>query len=189
MARTPPSSRIEVGAIMGPRELVSTAGEKVAVPDPELLVHLAFRRFAGCPICHLATRALAERHDEVLAAGLREVVLFHSTKEALLKQDDVEGALPFPVIGDPDKEIYREFGVESSLVSILSPKILLPDLRGMRSKRKALHLNLAGGPLGLPAEFLIAPGGRVVAAHYGKHAYDQWSVDDLLELATVRHSG
>lgn len=189
MARPPRASRIEVGTIVSPHELVSTTGEKVAVPDTEHLVHLAFRRFAGCPICHLATRALAQRHDEVLAAGIREVVLFHSTAEALLKQDDVEGALPYPVIPDPDKELYREFGVESSPMAVLNPKILLPDMRGMRSKRKALHLNLAGGALGLPAEFLIAADGRVLAAHYGKHAYDQWSVDELLEFASARQTG
>ncbi len=34
--------------------------------------------------------------------------------------------------------------------------------------------------LGLPADFLIDPDGRVLAAHYGTHANDQWSVDDLL---------
>ena len=33
--------------------------------------------------------------------------------------------------------------------------------------------------LGLPADFLIDPGGRVV----GRHANDQWSVDELLTHA------
>jgi hypothetical protein len=40
-----------------------------------------------------------------------------------------------------------------------------------------------GGRLGLPAEFLIARGGRVIAAKYGEHADDQWSVSELLEHA------
>jgi hypothetical protein len=34
--------------------------------------------------------------------------------------------------------------------------------------------------VGLPADFLIARDGTVIAAKYGQHAYDQWSVDDLL---------
>ena len=37
-----------------------------------------------------------------------------------------------------------------------------------------------GGPFGLPADFLIAPDGRVAAVKYGEHAYDQWTVDELL---------
>jgi hypothetical protein len=42
---------------------------------------------------------------------------------------------------------------------------------------------IGGGPLGLPAEFLIAPSGQIKAVKYGTHAYDQWSVDELIALA------
>ena len=37
--------------------------------------------------------------------------------------------------------------------------------------------------LGLPADFLIEPDGRVREAKYGRHASDQWSVDELIRLA------
>jgi hypothetical protein len=39
--------------------------------------------------------------------------------------------------------------------------------------------------LGLPADFLLDPDGTVVAAHYGRHADDQWSVDELLDIHRV----
>jgi hypothetical protein len=39
-----------------------------------------------------------------------------------------------------------------------------------------------GGILGLPTNFLIASDGSVRAVHYGTHAHDQWTVDELLEL-------
>ena len=42
-----------------------------------------------------------------------------------------------------------------------------------------------GGPFGLPADLLIAPDGRIAAVKYGKNAYDQWTVDELLEHATL----
>jgi hypothetical protein len=48
---------------------------------------------------------------------------------------------------------------------------------------RAPSLTPAGGRLGLPADFLIASDGRVLALKYGSHAYDQWSVDELLALA------
>src|SRR5260370_10442324 len=38
----------------------------------------------------------------------------------------------------------------------------------------------------LPADFLIAPSGRINAVKYGKHAYDQWSVDELLGWSDQR---
>ena len=36
----------------------------------------------------------------------------------------------------------------------------------------------------LAADFLIEPDGRVRAAKYGRHASDDWSVDELLQLAS-----
>jgi hypothetical protein len=40
----------------------------------------------------------------------------------------------------------------------------------------------------LPADFLIGPGGRVLAAKYGKYVDDHWLVDELLDLAkNARH--
>jgi hypothetical protein len=37
----------------------------------------------------------------------------------------------------------------------------------------------------MPADFLIGADGAVVARKYGEHADDQWSVDELLRLATA----
>jgi hypothetical protein len=44
---------------------------------------------------------------------------------------------------------------------------------------------LAGGgdQTGLPADFLIDAGGVIVGAHYGRHADDQWSLDEVLVRA------
>jgi hypothetical protein len=50
-----------------------------------------------------------------------------------------------------------------------------PSLRGAAGRGEE-HL-------GLPADFLIGPDGRVLAARYGKYVDDQWSVDELLDLA------
>lgn len=181
MGRRHGANRIEVGAVVAPRKLAALSGDEVAVPDAERLVHLQFRRFAGCPFCHLHLRSIAERNGEIAAAGIQEVVLFHSSAAALLAHQEEE--LPFPVVPDPGKRLYREFGVESSPLSVLHPWAWRAELRGLRAKRRMFSVDLHGGPLGLPADFLIAPDGRVVACRYGRHAYDQWSVDDLLNLA------
>jgi hypothetical protein len=53
------------------------------------------------------------------------------------------------------------------------------------AKRRApIPASPAKGGLGLPADVLIDADGRVVAVKYGEHAYDQWSVDELLALRT-----
>lgn len=47
-------------------------------------------------------------------------------------------------------------------------------------------INPHGGRLRLPADFLIDTDGTVLAAKYGEHANDQWSVDELLGYAPQR---
>jgi hypothetical protein len=116
------------------------------------------------------------------------VVVFHSPAGELAEH--VTG-LPFAVLADPDKRLYAEFGVESSPRSLLDPRvwgaIVRAVARGLwtvaRGRERLPARRVHGGRLGLPADFLIAPGGRVIACRYGEHAYDQWSVADVLALA------
>jgi peroxiredoxin len=175
-------NRLDPGAEVAPRKLTDIDDRPVPIPDPDQLVHLQFRRFAGCPVCHLHLRSFSARHDELEAAGVREVAVFHATADALRAQPGE--TWPFPLIADPGKELYREFGVESSPLAVLHPKAWATELRGMWDRRRALHrLNVRGGIIGLPADFLIDSDGRIVASHYGAHADDQWSVDQVLQLA------
>jgi peroxiredoxin len=183
------ATRLSVGDRFPQLELTGVLDEPIAVPDPGgALTHLQFRRFAGCPICNLHLRSITARLDEIAAAGIREVVVFHSTPAELRKY---ERDLPFSVVGDPERKLYRRFGVEASARSILRPGAwrALPTgwwhaLRTAISKRRApMPANPTNGNLGLPADVLIDADGNVVAVKYGKHAYDQWSVDDLLAMA------
>ena len=175
-------AKLAVGDGVAGRDLTAIDGSTVRVPDPGSLVHLQLRRFAGCPICHLHVHQLARRHEEIKAAGIREVVVFHSEASALL---EYQGDLPFDVIADPDKALYREFGVESSIRAVLHPRVAAAAVRGIGH-----GASIKGGAtatedrLSMPADFLIGPDGTVLAAKYGKHADDQWSVDELLALAS-----
>jgi len=172
--------RRKVGEVVAARHLVSISGNQVAVPAPGALTHLQFRRFAGCPFCNLHLRSIANRYEEIRGLGILEVVVFHSAAEKLRNYNEPQ---PFPVIADPDRVLYKEFGVEPSLSAILSPRSWGPLLRGLALKTKPLGVDPGTGPLGLPADFLIDAQGRILALKYGEHAYDQWSVDELLAAA------
>lgn len=172
-----------VGERIVERRLVSITGEPVQIPDPEHLVHLQFRRYAGCPYCNLHLRSITARQDEIQAAGVREVVFFHSNAADLLAYNE---PMPFAVIADPTKRVYREFGVESSRWALLHPRAWVPAIRGAMTKSRPLSADHRSGHLGLPADFLIGCDGRVLARKYGTHAFDQWSVDEILALVTDR---
>lgn len=183
-------SQVRSGSTVHDRQLTAVSGDRVAVPDPDRLIHLQFRRFAGCPVCNLHLRSVVRRYGEIEAAGVREVVVFHSPADELLPHTT---ELPFAVVADPARRLYAEFGVERSPRALLDPRAWWPILRAVLSGLREVargreHLPSAsphGGRTGLPADFLVAPDGRVLAAKYGEHVYDQWSVDELLHLAAA----
>jgi peroxiredoxin len=187
------SSPVEPGTVLTPRTLESLTGPPAALPNPERLVHLQFRRFAGCPVCNLHLHSVVQRHPEITAAGIEEIVVFHSPADEL--RTHVTG-FPFTVVADPDKRLYREFGVESAPRALLDPRAWIPIVRAVlrglwNLARGREHLPARtphGGRTGLPADFLIDPTGRVVAMKHGEHAYDQWSVDELLALAAAERT-
>jgi peroxiredoxin len=156
----------------------AVTGEAISLPDPKRLVHLQFRRFVDCPICNTHIAEFRRRAREIEAAGIKEVIVFHSSPKSIRSyQKDV----PFLMVGDPKKTFYKNFGVETSL-AFINLKSLGAGMRGMAHGHFGLRM-VGGGPLGLPADFLIAPSGRINAVKYGTDAYDQWSVDELLTLA------
>ena len=172
-----------IGSQLAPLKLESIQGRQVSIPDATSLTHLQFRRFAGCPMCQLHIRSFIQRHDELQAHGIAEVAVFHSSKKSMLAH---HSQAPFPLIADPLKTLYREFGVESSLMSLLHPKAWPAAMSGLW--RHGMGLPGFGESItGLPADFLIDQKGRVIAVKYGEHAYDQWSVDELIALASRHH--
>jgi len=110
--------KIRVNDPIRPRELTTIQGERITIPVPEFRTHLQFRRFAGCPGCNLHLRSIAKQHDEIRGAGLREVVVFYSSAQAMKAH---QGDLPFAIISDPGRALYEEFGVQIALRSVLSP--------------------------------------------------------------------
>ncbi len=172
----------DVGDKVDPRTLTTITGTDIAVPSPGATVHLQFRRFAGCPICNLHMHDLATRHQEIADAGVIEVVVFHSAAEELSRY---LADLPFAVVADPDRKLYKEFGVESSIRSVLHPRAWRAAARGMRWSSVSGAVGLRENHLGKPADFLIGADGTVRARKYGAHADDQWSVDEIFDLATA----
>jgi peroxiredoxin len=177
-------TQLHPGNVLGRHDLTTISGQPAPVPDAGWLVHLQFRRYAGCPVCNLHLRSFAARHDELAGAGIREVVVFHSRAETMR---EFQSQLPFAAIADPEKKLYAEFGVETmSAWLALDPRSWLAAGRAIT---RAPSLRGATGPgeqhLGLPADFLVGRDGQILAAKYGRRVDDHWSVDDVLGLAAA----
>jgi peroxiredoxin len=188
------AARIAPGDTITARELTTIKSQRILLPAPGILTHLQFRRYAGCPICNLHLQSMARRHDEIAAAGILEIVVFHSAAEDMLPY---QGQLPFAAVADPGRKLYDEFGVTASPLAVLHPKAWTTPLNPRVYPIVLRGIRAGGSPaprhgdtaLGLPADFLIEADGRVRAAKYGRHASDHWSVEELLQLALTPPAG
>jgi peroxiredoxin len=175
-------SRLKIGEIVRPHELTTIHSRLVRIPDPDRLTHLQFRRYAGCPACNVHLRSIARRHDEILSAGIREVVVFHSKRETML---NFQGELPFAAVADPEKKLYAEFGVGQMIwLSAFDPRSWRAVYRALtRSPSLRGAMGRGEDHMGLPADFLIGRDGAILAVKYGEFVDDHWSVDEILARA------
>jgi peroxiredoxin len=156
-------------------------GIEVTVPAPDgLLTHVQFLRFANCPICNLHLQAYIKRIGEIRAAGVREMVLFHSDVKHLA---DYQSAFPFDVIADPTRKFFNRYRIEKSAFAVIGPRAWPSLIAGYRMRPS---FNPDSSTFGLPADFLIGTDGRIMDCHYGTHAADQWTLDTMLRLAAAR---
>jgi len=128
------SNRLQEGQQFPPLQTKTIHGDSISIPDHSVpFVHLQFRRLAGCPICNLHLKQFAARNAEIRSAGIKEVVAFHSADDELLP---FQGAFPFAVIGDPNKKLYRRYGISTSLASVLHPSVWLAIFQGLLTRER-----------------------------------------------------
>lgn len=99
------SEQLLAGEKFPPVSARNIHGAQILIPAETALVHLQFRRFAGCPICNLHLQSFVRRIGEISGQGIKEVVVFHSSDAELLPY---QGDFPFDVIGDPEKKTIQE---------------------------------------------------------------------------------
>lgn len=177
--RNPSSTKLTPSSLIQRQAWQDAYGHEVAIPSATGLTHLQFRRYSGCAVCNLHLRSFIDHQQALCNAGIQEIVIFNSSRDHILA--DIPDS-PFPIIADPHKYLYREFGVETSPLAVFNPKVWLPAMKGalrfgVQLPRDKETMN------GLPADFLVDSQGKIIAVHYGTHAYDQWTLDELLAIA------
>ena len=176
--------KLKAGEKFPAMSLTTTKGKELSIPAPGAkFTHVQFRRFSGCPICNTYIASLRAAANQLQEMGIYEVLFFHSTT---LEVQSFHKELPFETIADPGKHFYRLVGAEKSFFASLHPSALWAAF--VSTIKGRIGLKMTGGPFGLPAEFLVASDGRILAAKYGLHAYDQWSMEDLVRLTATTNA-
>jgi peroxiredoxin Q/BCP len=169
--------RLHPGSPAPPFRLPDAFGQLVDLVDfRHRPVHLSFFRYASCPMCNLRMRELVLAHRRLSARGLVQLAVFQSPAASLVEYIGPHDA-PFSLIPDPEMALYRLYGVERGMLGLLSPKNVVAALRAFRHGHAPGRID---GPLDrMPAEFLIAPGGRIDVAFYASRASEHLALEDI----------
>jgi peroxiredoxin Q/BCP len=117
---------------------------------------ICFFRYVGCPFCQLVFQAILAQYPKFAKKGLAIVVFFQSPKESIIEA--MQGtAVPFPVIADPEKELYNLYGVESSVLGAVRGLVKIPTFYRRLQKEHIRTGKLEGDLLLMPAYFLVGP--------------------------------
>jgi peroxiredoxin len=143
-------------------------------------VLLKFYRFATCPVCNLHMHRFIKEYNAVEALGLTTVVLYHSPAEKL--EANQREVAPFDLVPDPDKRIFRAFGVETGWRGMFSPTVMGEYIKALRAGYQPGFTTADGGITGNPADFIIDADGRIAFAHYGKHYADSLEASQVAEI-------
>ena len=139
---------------------------------------IAFFRYSGCPFCNLRVHDLTTAWPELESNGLKLLTFWQSTREDILAEVGGQQA-PFPMIADPNKAIYRKYGVENHA---LAPwKMLLKPKQAYQAIRSPyMGFKTKGERDLVPADFLLTPDLRIDQAYYGA------DIGDHMPLSQIR---
>jgi peroxiredoxin len=145
-------------------------------------VLVKFYRFATCPVCNLHLHRFLHDYPAVKALGVETVVLYHSPEARLERAQRDE--TPFPLVADPDKRVFRMFGVEKSWRGMFSLAVWRDYLLAMLKGYSPGMLSHDGGITGHPADFIVDPDGRIACAHYGRDYADSLTAADVVRAVS-----
>ena len=142
---------------------------------------LSFFRYASCPACNLRIHELTKVYDELQEKGLSILAVFESPKESI-SQYVGKNDLPFPIIPDPDRNLYKQFGVDSSWIKFVlgAPTVMKALLNGIFPGKMEGDLAM------VPADFLIDEDGSIHTAYYGKNIGDHIPIEQIKSFIGVR---
>jgi thioredoxin-dependent peroxiredoxin len=138
---------------------------------------LAFFRYGACPLCNLRMTFLVDAYPRWETNGLDVVAVFESPAERLL-ETVASQPIPFPVIPDPERALYRLYGVVPSLWGYVVGAFRIRAFRDA-FKRGFRPGKGEGAITQLPAEFLIGPDLTIERAYYGKDIGDHLPLEEI----------
>jgi len=149
-------------------------------------VLIGFFRHAGCPFCNLRVHALTKIHADLKALGLEMIFFFESKESVILRSSFHRGVSPIPIISDPEKIWYKNYGLEPSTAKSVISHMTSFVQTAIKAKMEGLpvHAMASGESFStMPAEFLLDKNLVVKRLHYSERLNDRLDLEDIKDFA------
>lgn len=143
---------------------------------------LGFLRYIGCPYCQRDIMKLISNRKNFEKA---DVILFsHSPADVLKKYLDKVFDFPFKMVSDPQKLIYKMYGVEDgNVLDFVSPSAIIDNLKTLPTLKdyKFVPGGIDKNFYTRPAFFVIDENNVIKYIYRAKNVADSFDIDDLLK--------
>lgn len=143
-------------------------------------VLLSFFRGASCPFCNMRIHELIKHYSEFEENGIVIIALFAAKKEEIVHHAGKQNA-PFPIIADPNLNIYKKYGIEESSSGLIRTMAKPIKMIQMMFSGFFTTKSLKDKPL-MPADFLIDGNQKIQRAYYGNDFGDHLPISEILEV-------
>lgn len=141
---------------------------------------LSFYRYASCPLCNLRINELIQYEPIFRENGIEMLAIFQSSKESINEYVGKQDA-PFPIIADPQRELYKLYGVETSVWGTF--RAFLKPGRFKEAMNKGFKPGKTEGAKTLiPADFIIDANLNISKLYYGKDIGDHMPVEWIMNF-------
>lgn len=143
---------------------------------------LLFLRYYGCPLCQLDLRNLAQNYEAIQKVGGQAAVVLQSDPANLAELLGDETAVPFPVICDPEMELYQKLAVwpAAGYQELMGPKLMSKMTEV--SRQGIEHGAYEGNEMQLPGAIAVDGSLNVIWVHYGKGLGDTPEVEEIVKI-------
>ena len=120
---------------------------------------------------------MRERLEEISAAGVKVLVVTQSRPEALSGV-----SMPLPTVCDPERTVYRRFGIERGRWSMFFRwRVLARYVRLILAGSRPIQGEPEEDMLQLGGDFILSPERRLLYAHRSKDPADRPTAAELVD--------
>lgn len=149
---------------------------------------LSFYRNVNCPFCNRRIHQIMGNNVRLKETNTELIFMFESSNKKLADSAFHQGISPWPLIGDPEKVIYQQYGVEASLFKFLKTPFMANFPKAL-AETKSLNLpeDKEATKTLMPADFFINEQFKIARAYYGQHGDDHVPLEDLKAFAGTKY--